>query len=196
LSTALAVRRDLTFTGRQGAQDEGEIYLTSGSATEGFANNRYPVVQLLVTEAFTYWLAMALTFRRGRDLRMTSASMIIFEGVAIDSTKTPLLRAEWHEWNSPSPHAQPHWHVYPSALANSARVVTEIFSEEPIVHEFGIESRHHALPAIAEFHYAMSAKWHVSGGSCQERLVTTQALLDWFRGCISYMRGQLSYLST
>jgi hypothetical protein len=84
-----------------------------------------------------FWLALALTFVRDSQLRMSSASIIVFEGMASNPTKTPLLRAEWHEWNTQSPHAQPHWHVYPSALADFASEVPEAFFVEPPVLEFG-----------------------------------------------------------
>jgi hypothetical protein len=183
---------DLGFTGTPVVDGEGEIYLTSNSATQGYADRSYPVIRLLPKEALTYWLALALTFTRDRNLRMTSASIIVFEGVAISSPKTPLLRAEWHEWNSLSPHAQPHWHVYPSALADFVSAVPEAFSvAESRVVDFGTEARTLASPLVAAFHYAMSASWHVANGTCQERLQTNEALLNWIRGCISYTREQL-----
>jgi hypothetical protein len=198
--------RGLRFKGALLTGGEGEMYLTSQSATQGVALRPYPVILLLPKEALTYWLAMALTFRRDTNLRMTSASMIVFEGVAGSATKTPLFRAEWHEWNSQSPHAQPHWHVYPSALTDFALKVPEAFSvEQPTMVDFRSAAQSPASsqitvsragsPLIAEFHYAMSARWHVQDGSCQERLMTTDGLLNWIKGCISYTVGQLNFVT-
>jgi hypothetical protein len=177
----------------------GEIYLSSGSATLGFATQSYPVVRLLPKEAHTFWLALALKTVYDRHLRLTSASIILFEGLASNPTKTPLLRAEWHEWQTPGPHAQPHWHVYSSALGESLSDVPGAFFVESLVAEFGAEPRLKAPSQnidISPFHYAMSATWHVEHGTCQERLRATSALLGWIRGCIDYTRGQLDYVTS
>lgn len=176
----------------------GEIFLTSKSATQAFASRNYPAIRLLPKEALTFWLALALTFVRDSQLRMSSASIIVFEGMASNPTKTPLLRAEWHEWDTESPHAQPHWHVYSSALGEFVSEVPEAFFVEPPVLEFGADPASVAPSQTIEtspFHYAMSARWHVDRGTCQERLTATSSLLGWLRGCISYTREQLAYIT-
>lgn len=176
----------------------GEIFLTSTSATQAFATRNYPAVRLLPKEALTFWVALALTFVRDTQLRMSSASIIVFEGMASNPTKTPLLRAEWHEWNTQSPHAQPHWHVYSSALGEFLSEVPEAFFVEAPVREFGTDLSSTVPSQTIEtspFHYAMSATWHVDRGACQERLTTTSSLLGWLRGCISYTREQLDYIT-
>jgi hypothetical protein len=176
----------------------GEIFLTSTSATQAFASENYPAIRLLSKEALTFWIALALTFVRDGQLRMNSANLIVFEGMASNPTKTPLLRAEWHEWNTQSSHAQPHWHVYSSALGEFLSKVPEAFLVEPPVLEFGINSASTARAQSIEtspFHYAMSAAWHVERGTCQERLTATSSLINWLHGCIKYTRDQLDYIT-
>ena len=166
-------------------------------ATQAFASRNYPAIRLLPKEALTFWLALALTFVRDTRLRLSSASIIVFEGMASNPTKTPLLRAEWHEWNTQSVHAQPHWHVYSSALGEFVSEVPEAFLVERPVLEFGADptlSRSQTIET-SPFHYAMSAMWHLDRSTCQERLTATASLLGWLRGCITYTREQLDYIT-
>lgn len=203
---------DLSFQGAAPERGESEIVLASSSPTSGFADRPYPVVPFVGRKAFSYWLALALKFQRDASLLLTSASIMVFEGPASDPQKVPLLRAEWHEWDKPGVHAQPHWHVYASALAEMAQIFPEGFApEEAPVLEFGSETAEprdfdedafEAVAAtqpspsmrLAEFHYAMSARWHVADG-CQERLSSTAVLTNWLGGCIRYTREQLTYIS-
>lgn len=180
---------------------QSDVLLSSEIATSGFAQRRYPVVPLLAKGALTYWLALAITLLRDYDLFVTSASFLVFEGSPRDQDKTPLFRAEWHEWDSVSIHAQPHWHVYRSALSSLADQLPEAFvTEAEQIHDFiganptaQLASKDLA-PTLAEFHYAMSANWHLSG-SYQQSLSTEASLTAWLGGCVSYCRGQLEYLT-
>lgn len=214
---------NLRFQGEEPQRGESELLLSHGSATTGFAERTYPTVPFLERGAVTFWLAVALKFVRRDQLLLTSASILLFEGSASDPEKKPLLRAEWHEWESPDLHAQPHWHVYASVLEGMASTFPEGFNTEeaPVrdfggnlapndlsedaVHEFGNETVPVAQKEqdtatrlgqkLAHFHYAMSAQWHTLPGRCQERLVQPDMLVSWLSNCTLYIRDQLIYIT-
>jgi hypothetical protein len=182
------------------ARGESEYLLNSDAQSWARARNQYPVLPLLTTVGSAFWFAVALRFgpALGR-FQLKHVSVLIFEGLASDPNKAPLVRAEWDETDITGPHAQPHWHVYPSALTRLEPASFEDVAEAPAsldetaLDETAEESQRRRLEG-ERFHYAMSATWHLDGGGHQSRL-SEDELLRWLPGCILYSQGQLAYLS-
>ena len=181
----------MSFRKEDYARGEREYLLVSDGQAWARARSLYPVLPLLTTDDAAFWFAVALRF--GSSLgrfQLKHASILIFKGFPADPDKTPLVRAEWDEADPAGPHAQPHWHVYPSALARP-----EAASFEAIKALEGAAGEPAGRTLEGErFHYAMSAAWHLDGGSHQSRL-SEDGLLKWLPGCVLYTRNQLVYLS-
>lgn len=203
LSPLLDNPPSLRLDGDAPKRGRSEVLLNSASSTTALAQRRYPVIPFLAKGALTYWVALAITMLRERELFVTSASVLVFEGPPRDPDKTPLFRAEWHEWDSMSAHAQPHWHVYPSALGALGSWLPEGFvTQSEQVYDFGVDRLVNDVGApfgpktrLEEFHYAMSASWHLPSDVCQLRLSSEASLTGWLHGCVSYSRAQLDYLT-
>jgi hypothetical protein len=185
-----------SFDKRDYARGQREYVLVSKLQTRAQARESYPVVPLANTPQFNFWIAVAFRFfpYLGR-YRLVHVSLIIFEGLAADANKKPLIRAEWDEAGGQADHAQPHWHVYPAAMSTERR-----FEVRPTENrKFGpVQEENTDLQLVrgwegTGFHYAMAAHWDLAGGSHRSSL-TEDGLLRWLPNCISYTRSQLVYL--
>jgi hypothetical protein len=175
------------------ARGEREYLLVSEAQSRAKARNEYPALPLLATVDSAFWFAVALRFgpSLGR-FQLKHVSILLFEGLASDPNKIPLVRAEWDEADPSGSHAQPHWHVYSSALIKPEPMLFEETAEaDP--DRAGEEAAGSTLEGD-RFHYAMSATWHLDGGGHQSRL-SEDKLLRWLPGCVRYTRDQLLYLS-
>ena len=176
-------------------------YSLSGTYTRGTARDRYTVFPLLQEGEELFWLGSYLIFRRELGLfRLLSVSLIIFKGEALDERKTALLRAEWDN-DMGTLHAQPHWHVYTRSNERDE-------TDEAIIEDLNLESVEESLdnrephdhdpdwPTSTNFHYAMASRWHASSdlNLHQVSLDNVDSLLTWIKGCVTYCRGQLSFL--
>lgn len=120
-------------------------------------------------------VGVELQFRTTKgDASFENISMAIFGGQLI-SSPSPLLRLEWEAAPSdgPSPHAQPHWHVYPDLFgANVSAAASE------------------SLP----FHFAMMARWHrLSDESLHYRHPDAVSIGNWIKSSLRYTCAQLGY---
>lgn len=186
------------------AGGEQECRVCGNPSSFGTARGRYPVLPFLRTEERTFWTGLSFRFvPELKDHRLQSVSLVVFEGLASDSEKRPLLRAEWDTWETS--HAQPHWHVYrPSSIHGDVLLryreiiegtaPIEEFRSEPMRGRVVEKSSMRALE-LERFHYAMCAGWHDQGDNTHRWPLSESALSKWLEGCLSYTRGQLRYLA-
>jgi hypothetical protein len=99
------------------------LYQLTGPQVQAARNKKFNflVVPFLETSLTIYWLTITLEFKYFvKKNYLMSVSIIVFEGARSQLLTNPLLRAEWMFTNDASDgsyiHAQPHWHVYPSAI--------------------------------------------------------------------------------
>jgi hypothetical protein len=204
LAKSLSNPDSLSFEERGHVGGEREFLLRGVPYTTARARNHYPVALLLRTKDKTFWIAASFRFTPElRQLRLTSVSLLIFEGLATDSDKMPLLRAEWDDWDSE--HAQPHWHVYSQQMQPHPLIIeSELFRENAPPQKFQPETYKDATLKsslaiaaplyIERFHYAMASSWHLKDASTHRCELSRDALLSWLTGCISYTRNQLQYI--
>jgi hypothetical protein len=186
------------------AGGETEYLLTGTPLSSGTARGQYPVLPLMRTENNTFWIGASLRFSTElHSKRLTSVSLLFFEGSATDSEKRPLLRAEWDSWESS--HAQPHWHVYPPLLSSDPQHAYGFGGGNLSPKEFGATSpfEREGLRisagkslSIDRFHYAMSTLWHSQGPNSHWSELSEEYLLKWLQGCVIYTQGQLKYISS
>lgn len=181
--------------------------LVGQAATSARARDQYMAHSLLETDLTSYWLAITIWFQFYPNINkyhVESVSLIVFEGVATSIDKTPLLRAEWDcfSHNDNVAHAQPHWHVYISAIENLSDQMAS-FTQPSEVKTFippDTETTNTDVPEQwdgARFHFAMAAKWHIDENCIiQEILGDIDGLTKWLTGCIKYINNQLEYIST
>ena len=195
---------NLNFVQENLARRRIKCTLTGAGVSNAITRERYAVHELLEKESTTYWLAISLYFQfQAGKYRLESISLIVFKGSRFDDTKTPLLRAEWDcsDETGLSKHAQPHWHIYSAALNTKEGVGVSEFDKpldvepfSPITNET-TEFDETLQGEIDKFHFAMASKWHLEENfSLQEELNSVEALTRWIKGCINYIREQLSYL--
>lgn len=195
LEKALPDAGRMGFNRRDYARGEREYLLVSELHSRARARDDYPVLPLLTTEDATFWLAVA--FRFGPFLgsyQLKHVSILIFEGLAADAGKTPLVRAEWDEADPAGPHAQPHWHVYPSALTKPEPLSFDDAADALADPDGAAEEPPGGRLEGERFHYAMAATWHLEENRHQCPL-SEDKLLKWLPGCVLYTRSQLGYLS-
>jgi len=186
----------------------GELgYVLNGpGAATASDERRHPVVPFLSTEVWVYWLGLQLKFESARTRAdFLSASLIVLEGPTASGKKEPLLRAEWERLREgqPGPHAQPHWHVYRSALETPVRL--QGLSLEPQIEQLALKGtteeanfRAEALEGMPRFHLAMTARWHLAstlGEALHYEAPDAEKLGQWVRKCIAYIRDQLVYIT-
>jgi hypothetical protein len=174
--------------------------ITGQNLSRAETRNSYFVLPFLPSSAGEfYWIAITFDFifERG-NFCFQEVSLLIFEGASNDNVKQPILRAEWSDKDPDSKHAQPHWHVYPSYLN---RVVIPLFDEgnQPIDFDSKfIEKNGDIYPQEWEegkkFHYAMASRWHLENSNAQKEEITFEKLSLWIKGCLIYIKEQLSYV--
>jgi hypothetical protein len=131
--------------------DKIVVRLRGAGDTPAVAQYTYAVVPILETTRGLYWLGASLDFlRRTHKTYLTHISLLIFEGLATDERKRPILRVEWDCRTNyrADKHAQPHWHIYPSRVNREIDRRSSTFQEEPVVDEFPTSQK---VPAVEEF---------------------------------------------
>lgn len=169
----------------------------SADASRAEAGDRaYCVLPFCYSGRSKYWLAASIDLVFQQQCHLADVSLTVFEGEASDNVKIPVLRAEWDSRQESSllmVHAQPHWHVYSSAVAQAAYIKRA----EP---KFGTDIRPFSplqQPHMGEdFHFAMASQWHIVGKNSHAWDLEVDSLFRWLDGCISYIHGQLLYVST
>ncbi|MFL6263762.1 MAG: hypothetical protein ACJ76Y_29055 [Thermoanaerobaculia bacterium] len=184
------------FDKRDYARGEREYVLVSALQSRGLAREYYPVVPLANTLRFSFWIAVAFRFSPYlSQYRLIHVSLIIFEGIAADANKKPLVRAEWDASSGQTDHAQPHWHVYPTTTGPEGSFEARLEGGRKFVpgQEDDPSSELMSGWEGTGFHYAMAAHWDLIKGSHRNSL-TEDGLLRWLPSCISYTKNQLMYL--
>ena len=201
--------KNIGFDRQEIVRSKYRCMLVGQAATSARARDQYMAHSLLETDLTSYWLAITLGFQFYPNINkyhVESVSLIVFEGVATSIDKTPLLRAEWDcfNHNDDVAHAQPHWHVYISAIENLSDQMAS-FTQPSEVKTFippdmDAETTSTDLPEQwdgARFHFAMAAKWHINENCIiHEILEDVDGLTKWLTGCINYINSQLAYIST
>ena len=70
---------------------------------------------LLPSPTSFFWIGLNVEFVfTNLNWDVNQLSVVVFEGSATDTVKTPILRAEWDAYHKikQNKHAQPHWHIY------------------------------------------------------------------------------------
>jgi hypothetical protein len=204
---AVIGNNQLGFQNQQLTRRRWRCMLSGPGAAGAYAREPYLAHVLLETPGKSYWLAVVIYFQfetRESKYRLESLSLVVFEGDRSDPAKTPLLRAEWDcsDLSENPSHAQPHWHVYLSALATDAESLD--FDTMNDVTEFAFEDRDQEQDIEVtspwkpdKFHFAMSSGWQVDADCpLQESFDDLNQLKSWLQGCITYTRQQLSILSS
>jgi len=170
----------------------------NGSIAE--EKNSYFVLPLLPSRTGDYyWVAITIGFLFDKgDYCFQEESLFFFEGMRLNTNKKPIIRAEWSERKSDCRHAQPHWHVYPSYIS---KIITPLFDEvvQPI--DFGqtlsdeeIKDKSQEWEEGKRFHYAMASRWHSEDERAHQEEMTKEKLEKWTKGCLVYVKDQLSYI--
>jgi len=196
--------RWLGFNKMDNARRGREVYILSGAGvTLAEAQYKYTVVPFFSSSSVNYWLGVSLEFEFVEGERhLSNVCLQIFEGLATDDKKTPLVRAEWDNNQGPGQvlHAQPHWHIYPSRV-NREREKQQ-FVIEPGIQTFTPGVKEGDFNGISnsewnkaeKFHFAMASRWHIDGKNAHQEKIDTGKLPKWLDGCVSYIRDQLQYL--
>lgn len=192
----LLSRRHLHIQDKE--RPRGRRYLLCGvDATRAEVGDRtYEVIPFCRVGAKTYWLATSLDLVIDRGHRLANVSLVVFEGEATDALKTPIMRAEWDSEypDEANLHAQPHWHVYSSQLAEPRPEERARFKPltdaKPFVPD---DLKQH--DTNSGFHFAMASQWHLAGRGSHRLELEAEELFKWLDGCLSYIRSQLLSLS-
>jgi hypothetical protein len=191
-------RKAIGFREEVRARGEREFHLSGDGATGGFAREPYSVVEFVVSRRSSYWLALVLRFQlRAGSLSLSSSGIIVFEGQPSDPRKTPLFRAEWHEWGNEDAAAQPHWHVYRPRPAVSGEGTNLVERQEGDASPAasGTSVADAAATDIDDFHFAMCTRWASRVEETHRHVLTPDAAIFWLGECIRYCRTQLEALS-
>jgi hypothetical protein len=146
------------------------------------ADDDTPVFELFTVEEIRFWISVSLCFKaEASKHKFASASILILRGALESDRKEKLLRAEWDSFADTAvhaPHAQPHWHVYGSAM--------DSLDDEG--------ARTEDLVALKKFHFAMASSWHTGDHDSRVVMHSSKALSNWVGGCLAYTKSQLKYL--
>ena len=204
LEKVLKRKAGLAFSSNELARNR-ELYVLSGrGATPAEAERSYNVVPFSKQRDLWFWLAVSLIFEfcQGRYFLM-NISLIIFRGLASDVRKSVLLRAEWDapEEGDQALHAQPHWHIYQSAVdakAGGGQVsfrpmadITEVKSDTEPSYERGDNSLWNEAD---KFHFAMASRWHLDTSASHQEKIQLDGVLKWIEGCLGYVKREIHTL--
>lgn len=170
-------------------------------------NNRYWVVPIFPTEENNlFWIGFSLIFKKRIELdshELLGASIRFYKGLATDSRKLPIFRAEWDIPKGDNKHEQPHWHIYPQEkyFLNDHPVAKDfltLLKEDELSTGF-LEVKQEAKDTtlkdlnLQDFHFAMASLWH--NGKDEKVILKEDYLVPWLKGCLNYIKEQLVYIS-
>jgi hypothetical protein len=206
-------RERLGFREEALSRRELRFVLVGSNATAALAEREYPVLPFLTARNQQFWIGVQLKFVSPLgEAEFLSASLIVFHGHLTRESKEKLLRAEWERARDDSPHrhAQPHWHVYRSALDGMARVrrpspgegelegqrqISLVDAMEPAEDSAPLWDEAEDMTAMNRFHLAMAAGWHLEGPAMHYEVPTPEGIGRWLLNCASYTRQQLAYMA-
>lgn len=193
LALAKALRSEnIAFSENPLTRPVSEYALRGENATSAYVGKRqYSVLPLEEIGQEIYWLGviLQLTFNRG-NYYLSNISILIVKGLAEDSNKTAVLRAEWNclEEYLLHKHAQPHWHIYPSSVIRNWEAEELLTNPDK---DFGEQPEKELLP---KFHFAMASSWQLGNKTPHAELADISAATKWLSSCINYIRGELLYI--
>lgn len=208
-------RKDVGFDTPERAADNRLLYKLKGDrATKAEAKRPYTVVPFVTLPEHLFWLAVWIEFIfEAGAYRLIGINLVFFEGGAYDEKKNPLLRAEWAFVHDAvrEPHAQPHWHVYNTALGTvfgdqrrpqfePENTIQDFEPAESLLTDFETDktveeaSSAWGWDAKAGFHYAMAARWHLEGDDAHQTNIEPDILANWIQGCLLYTQQQIMFL--
>jgi hypothetical protein len=164
-----------------------------GSSNATIGGRPYNVLPLVGINKELFWFSIVLLFGFTEGIQyLESVSIVVVKGLAYED-KTPILRAEWDcgvEYLA-AVHAQPHWHIYPSAILNRNLEFDDVLDTvtDP---ELNIDDLPNN-PKLPKFHFAMATSWHKGSQTAHANLEEISGLTNWISSCISYTRQQLLY---
>jgi hypothetical protein len=154
------------------------FYISTGEPiTSG--GSPYFAEPLLLDFSIRFWFTIDLAFRtRTGSLVLDSVGILVLAGT-LASEAREVFRAEWEAGESL--HAQPHWHVYGSRLAEVFRI--------------GLNKPDLKL-TTSRVHFAMSARWMDADAAVTHHNISTTAdgVRRWITATLKYSREQLQYL--
>lgn len=194
-----AVLQDPQIWEREEQLPRGSRYIfSSPKATKAAVEERTYSVLQFYTGWENYWLAVSIELGYDGGSFIASTSLVIFTGDANDDIKVPFLRAEWGPGDGAgiaisTNHAQPHWHVYRGDSASITMKTREPIGFEPVPKTDASvgeqDDREH-------FHFAMASGWHNDGRNSHISDFDEKSVEKWLDGCLSYIKGELTYLSS
>jgi hypothetical protein len=187
--------KSLNFSENQLVRPLSEFTLHGEGATEAIIERkRYSVLPLPPIGKELYWLGLILQLKFEAGFYYLSAvSIAIVKGLAQDSTKTEILRAEWDclEENLKQKHAQPHWHIYPSSIIKNwdSDEIQELMTDP--LKQFGEQPEKEKFP---RFHFAMATRWHLGEESPHAEPKDVDSIIKWIEFCTKYTIEQLTFM--
>jgi hypothetical protein len=164
--------QELTVKGARFYISPGEPITSGGSL--------YFAVPLLLEFSIRFWFTIDLAFRtRSGSLVLDNVGILVLAGTLANEARE-VFRAEWEAGESP--HAQPHWHVYGSQLAEAF----SIGSSEPDLR-----------PTTSRVHFAMSARWmddDDDDGTHHNIATSADGVKRWITATLAYSKRQLEYV--
>lgn len=181
-------------------RDQRYVFTSNNASQAELGDRAYYVIPFWRVGHRYYWLAASVDLAFQEKCYLMSVSLVVFEGEATDNIKTPILRAEWDaiqespqrakQRSTPVVHAQPHWHVYPTAAGTAEYAERAEPKFEADIQVFSFPQRHRAK----QFHFAMASQWHTNGMDSHALDLEVDSLLRWLEGCLTYIRSQLTYV--
>ena len=177
------------------ARAVSEFSLQGEGATGAFVERkRYSVLPLQTIGGELYWLGVILQLKFETGFFYLSAvSVLIVKGLAEDNDKTAILRAEWDclKENLEQKHAQPHWHIYPSAIIKNWDSDEILGLMNNPLKEFGEQPEKDKFP---RFHFAMATRWHLGEENPHAELKDVNSVIKWIEFCTKYTLEQLTFM--
>lgn len=157
------------------------VYELAAGAEVVKADELYPSFLLHDATLLTFWCSPRLAFEVSNNrARLTDAGVVILAGTLVGENRK-VIRAEWSA--DANNHAQPHWHVYGSAVVESFRMSAEDYG--------GFNT---ARLDLSRFHFAMNAPWDYGDRTPCHPLPNPESFRHWLVGCLKYCQAQLEYL--
>lgn len=170
------------------------------SAHAGYS---YKVLPYLYGEDAGAWLAFTYQCRYEQgEPYMASVSMLLFVGLATDTMKIPILRAEWDapDVSNSVRDAQPHWHVYLDASGPSHRITAFPPVEDDFLDTSSEGSglswleEEEAASRAMNMHLPMAARWDSGGPNAHHsNEMTPDQLPAWFAAVADYLKAQVKH---
>lgn len=176
--------------------------LYSSTAVDKDHEREIPVSLFVTSPASPFWLCLALQVEhvQRRDF-ITHVSIKIYNGLAASSDKSLCFRAEWDPRDGN--HAQPHWHLDLALEQPPKPTFQETIEEEArpfgfegyLEREKGIVQKPQKPRTLSSFHFAMCTNWHNGNKDYNHELDSEEALFNWLRHVLIYIKKQLDYVN-